>query len=88
MLFEFVIEGPHPSGGEIVAGEVLMPVQDRHGMSDGDGEIAGDVFYAFTATGPELGDASTSAGDADEFEESWLARESFPSDVSTISSMH
>jgi hypothetical protein len=78
VAFKFFIEGPHPRGRHLAVGEMLLPGEDQSSVRDRVEQVARDVLYAGTVSGPE-GLASGS----DEFEESCGCGEPFPSRRST-----
>jgi hypothetical protein len=49
VLFEVLIEVPHPRRGHVFLGQVLVPAEDRLCVPDGELQVARDVLYALTA---------------------------------------
>jgi hypothetical protein len=84
VAFKFVCEMPHPLGRHVFLAQVLVPSEDGCGVGDRADQIAGDVFYAFASSRPESDGASSADTGSDEVKEVRLARESFPSKLSTI----
>lgn len=84
VLLQGLIEMPHPARRQFLLAQVLVPPENGLGVPDSEQKVAGDVLYALTASGPESCCASSADDGSDEFEEDWLARESFPSIGLTI----